>query len=116
MDLLEFIPGAFCGLAVADGSLQWIRDSEGDDAEGFFIRLVPFIDFLLDFIPCCCAERLPLFLCVGFFHCWRSSDLAIDDLPYFLLGGKQHLALERPRMVRVVLQFRYPVATSIVVF
>jgi len=56
MHALEFISGPFCGLAVVDGSLQLIGDSETDDAECFLILFVPLLGLLQELILLCSHE------------------------------------------------------------
>jgi hypothetical protein len=91
--------------------LKAINDCETDDAERFIISLVPFCDGLFD-----------IFLAAAFMTDCSSSmcsstdfgrgGLAIDHVPDLFLSEK-HLALERPRMVIVVLELFDAVAASI---
>src|SRR5579859_649812 len=116
MYALKFIPGAVCGPAVMDGSLQLIGNGETDDTKCFFVLFVPLIDLLRQLVLLSSSEGY--FLSVGTlyrFDIIGSSVLAINDFPDFLFR-EEHSTLEGPRMVHVVAEFLDAIAASVGIF
>ena len=113
MYALKFIPGAFCGLAIIDGSLQLIGNRETDDTKCFFVLFVPFIDLLQQFVLLRLREGD--FVPVRPLYCFDINGfdmLAVDDFPDSLFG-EEHSTLEGPCMVCVISEFLDAVTASI---
>ena len=96
MNLLQFISGAFGGLAILDRSLQSCGDHEADNSVGFFILFISLINIFLDFPESSIGKfGLAVFFEFHFmlFDTLWTWMFTVDDF-LDLLFGEEHVALE----------------------
>ena len=116
MHALEFIPGAFCGLAIVDGSLKLIGNSETDNTKCFFILFILLFDLLQQLVLLSLREGDLILICPLYcFDINGFSMLTADNLPNSLFRN-EHSTLEGLRMVCVVAEFLDAIAASVRIF